>query len=75
MKYIGRFLGWILLGINVVIAGLLLLSAYSPYIQPQEYPLLSCIGLAFPIFWCANFLFLLFWLVVYRKYTLFPYWS
>ena len=72
MKYIGRFLGWILLGINVVIAGLLLLSAYSPYIQPQEHPLLSCIGLAFPIFWCANFLFLLFWLGVYRKYTLFP---
>lgn len=72
MKYIGRFLGWILLGINVVIAGLLLLSAYSPYIQPQEHPLLSCTGLAFPIFWCANFLFLLFWLIVYRKYTLLP---
>ncbi len=72
MKYIGRLLGWILLGVNAVVAGFLLFSAYSPYIQPQEHPLLSCAGLAFPIFLVANLLFLFFWMVIYRKYALFP---
>lgn len=70
MKYIGRLLGWILLGVNAVMAGLLLFSAYSPYINPQEHSLLSCAGLAFPIFLVVNVLFVLFWLVVYRRYML-----
>ena len=34
MKYIGRFLGWILLGINLCMVVLLLVCAYSPYIDP-----------------------------------------
>ena len=72
MKYIGKVLGWILLGVNAVIAVMLLFSAYSPYIQPQVHPVLSCAGLAFPVFLVLNVLFLFFWLVVYRKYMLFP---
>ena len=38
MKYIGRFLGWILLGINLCIVVLLLVCAYSPYIDPVAHP-------------------------------------
>lgn len=72
MKYIGKLLGWILLGVNVMVILFLLLSAYSPYLHPQDYPILSCFGLAFPIFLCLNLLFLFFWLLVYRKYTLLP---
>lgn len=72
MKYIGRLFGWILLGVNAVLAGLLLLSAYSPYINPQSFSLLSCAGLAFPVFLIANLLFLFFWLLVYRKFALLP---
>lgn len=72
MKYIGRLLGWILLGINAVVIGMMLFSAYSPYIQPQIHPVLSCVGLAFPLFLIGNLLFLFFWLVIYRKYMLFP---
>lgn len=72
MKYIGKVLGWILLGVNAVVAVMLLFSAYSPYIQPQVHPVLSCAGLAFPVFLVLNVLFLFFWLVVYRKYMLFP---
>lgn len=72
MKYIGRLLGWILLGVNGMVVLFLLFSAYSPYIDPQEYSLLSCAGLAFPIFLFLNLLFLLFWLLVYRRYMLLP---
>ncbi|MBQ8521105.1 MAG: endonuclease/exonuclease/phosphatase family protein [Bacteroides sp.] len=72
MKYIGRLLGWILLGVNGAAAALLFLSAYSPYIRPQDHPMLSCAGLAFPIFLAINLLFLCLWLIVYRKYTILP---
>lgn len=72
MKYIGRLLGWILLGINAIVALFMLISAYSPYIHPQDHPLLSCAGLAFPIFLFLNLLFFCFWLLVYRRYVLLP---
>lgn len=58
MKYIGRFLGWILLGINLCMVVLLLVCAYSPYIDPVAHPVWSCAGLAFPAFLIVNLLFL-----------------
>ncbi len=72
LKYIGHFFGWLLLGGNALLAALMLLCAYSPYIDPVEHPVLSCTGLAFPIFLLLNLLFLLFWLLFYRKYALLP---
>ena len=56
MKYIGRFLGWILLGINLCMVVLLLVCAYSPYIDPVAHPVWSCAGLAFPAFLIVNLL-------------------
>ena len=70
MKYIGRILGWILLGINICMAVLLLICAYSSYINPVAHPVWSCAGLAFPAFLITNVLFFFFWLVVYRRYAL-----
>ena len=72
MRFIGQFLAWILLGVNAVVGLLLLISAYSPFIQPQSLPVLSCAGLAFPLFLIVNVLFLIFWLVVYRRYAILP---
>ncbi len=72
MKYIGQLLGWILLGINSLVVMLLWVCAYASYINPVDYPALSCMGLAFPIFLVANVLFLFFWLLVYRRYALLP---
>lgn len=72
MKYIGKLLGWMLLCINAIVAGLMLLSAYSPYLNPSSFPILSCAGLAFPVFLAANLLFLFFWLLIYRKFALLP---
>ncbi len=73
LKRVGHFFGWILLGCNGVVSLLMLLCAFSPYIDPRTIPLLSCAGLAFPIFLLLNIAFMLFWLVVYRKYALLPF--
>lgn len=70
MKYIGRLLGWLLLGLNILIVMGMLFCAYSPYLDPVRHPVLACSGLAFPIFLILTVLFLLFWLVVYYKYAL-----
>ena len=72
MRYIGQLLGYVILIFNAVVAALLLFVAYSPDIDPQAHPVLSCAGLFFPFFWVANLAFLVFWLVVYRRYALFP---
>ena len=72
MKYIGKLLGIILLGINAIVVLLMFLSAYSPSIDPHVHPVASCMGLFFPVFLLANVLFLIFWAVVYWRFILFP---
>ena len=72
MKYIGKLLGIILLGINAIVALMMFLSAYSPSIDPHTHPVASCMGLFFPGFLLVNVFFLIFWLLVYRKFMLFP---
>ena len=70
--HVGRLLGYILLGVNAVVAALLCFSAFSPYLNPQTSPVASCAGLFFPIFLILNVVFLVFWLLVYRRYVFFP---
>lgn len=55
--------------VNAAFTAAFLLTAYSPYIQPVEHPLRSCLGLAFPIFLIVNICFLFFWLII-RHYKL-----
>lgn len=58
---------------NFPVTALLLLSAYSPYIDPTAHPVASCAGLTFPIFAVANFCFVLLWVVLLRfRYALLP---
>ena len=66
MKHLGHLVALLLLTANACVAGLLLLSAYSPWIQPESHPVLACAGLAFPIFAILNGSFLLFWLCIQR---------
>ena len=70
MYQIGRLLGWILLAANLLMVGIMLACAYSPYIDPVRHPVRACAGLAFPVFLCATVAFLLFWLVVHVRYAL-----
>ena len=72
MKFIGRILAFVLLGINALVVVLMLVSAYSPYINPHLHPMWSSAGLLFPVFLLANFLFLCFWAVVYWRFAFFP---
>ena len=65
-------MGGILLGINAVAALLLFLSAFSPSIDPHVHPVVSSMGLLFPVFLLVNVFFLIFWAVVYRRFILFP---
>ncbi|MDL2306251.1 endonuclease/exonuclease/phosphatase family protein, partial [Bacteroides sp. OttesenSCG-928-D19] len=57
----------------VVFSGLLLYSAYSPYINPEVHPIQACFGMVFPVFLMANILFLVFWLIVSYKLALVPF--
>ena len=54
MKHFGNFIALLILAINALFTGLLLLVAYSPYIQPVAHPVQSCFGLTFPIFALIN---------------------
>ncbi len=71
IRHLRNFAASIIMIINALFAVLLLLSAYSPYLQPVTHPIASCFGLVFPIFILINGLFLCFWLIVQRyKYAL-----
>lgn len=72
MRRIGKITRIIILLVNVLFVVLLLLAAYSSYINPQTYPLLSCMGLTFPIFLFINGCFCAFWLLLRSKLLWFP---
>lgn len=72
MKRIGKIAIYTIVLVNLFFIALLLLSAYSPYIAPQTSPLLSCMGLTFPVFLFINCCFLLFWLVIRYKLVWIP---
>ena len=70
MKKLRSFIGYIILAVNALFAVLFLLSAFSSYINPIEYPVRSCIGLAFPIFLAIVCCFFVFWLFIRARYAL-----
>ena len=49
-------------GANIATVILMLLAGYSDRFNPADYPMLSCLSLAFPVFLIVNLLFLFFWL-------------
>ncbi|KAA6332304.1 hypothetical protein EZS27_019178 [termite gut metagenome] len=71
MKPIAKVVFYPVLVVNICFTGLLLFSAYSPYIHPEDYPRLSIAGLLFPILLAINMLFLVFWLFFRSKLVFF----
>ena len=59
IKQLKSFTINIVAGANVATILLMVLSGYSDRIHPQEYPALSVMGMAFPVFLIVNLLFLL----------------
>ena len=47
MKHFGNFVALLIVAVNALFTGLLLLVAYSPYIQPATHPVQSCLGLTY----------------------------
>ena len=68
MKHFSKIVVYLILAVNAFFGGTLLLTAYSPYINPTVHPVQSCIGLTFPIFLVINFCFLIFWLLVHWRF-------
>lgn len=69
MKHFGKIVSYLILAINAFFVGMLILTAYSPYLHPKIHPLASCLGLTFPIFLAINICFVIFWLIINYRYT------
>ena len=63
IKQLKQFFSNLIAGANVVTVCMMLLAGFSDRITPVNYPVLSCLGMAFPVFLIVNLLFLFFWLV------------
>ena len=70
MKKITSFIGYIILIANAFFCGLFLISAYSSYINPARFPILSTTGLAIPFLLIIVFAFFIFWLFIKTRYSL-----
>ncbi|MFH6605019.1 endonuclease/exonuclease/phosphatase family protein [Maribacter algicola] len=57
----------IVLTVNIIVASLLFLACFTPYISVKSFPVLSFLGLAVPIFVAINILFFLYWLISGRR--------
>ena len=72
MKGLKKFTANMIMGANVASIILMLLVGYSDHLNPQEHPILSCLGLTFPVFLAINFGFLVFWAVFSLKRVIVP---
>nr|WP_236059736.1 endonuclease/exonuclease/phosphatase family protein [Chitinophaga rhizophila] len=65
--FVSKFLPRLLIFGNVLITISLLLSAWLPYLNPQQYWLSGFAGLTFLICWGINLAFLILWLVLKNR--------
>ncbi len=61
-----------IVGANVATIILMLLVGYSDRLDPTVHPVLSCLGLIFPVFVVLNLCFLIFWALFSLKRTIVP---
>ena len=59
-------------GANVATVMIMLLVGFADYVNPEVYPVLACLGMAFPVFLLINMLFLFFWLVFRKRMAVIP---
>ena len=72
MKSIRKILAIALLIPDILVAILLLISAYAEFIPPSWSAFPALLGLVFPIFAVIHFLFLLAFFFIYPRYSIFP---
>ena len=59
-------------GANIATIVLMFLIGFSDRVHPVEHPMLSNLGLVYPVFLVLNFCFLLFWLLFKKRNALIP---
>ena len=72
IKQIKSFVVNLIAGANIATILLMLLAGYSDRLNPVEHPILSVMGMTFPVFLLVNLLFLFFWLTVKWKRAWIP---
>ena len=72
IKQLKSFTVNLVAGANVATILLMVLAGYADHFNPQEFPVLSCMGMTFPVFLVANLLFLFFWLTFKWKRAWIP---
>lgn len=72
LKKLKKFTRNMIAGANVATIVLMLLIGYSDRLDPMEFPRLTNIGLAFPLFLLINVGFLVFWLLFKKRFALIP---
>ena len=72
LKKLKKFTRNMIAGANVATIVLMLLIGYSDRLDPMEFPRLTNIGLAFPLFLLINVGFLAFWLLFKKRFALIP---
>ena len=63
IKQLKKFTVQMMAGANIATIIVMCLVGYSDRLSPTEHPVLSCVGMTFPLFLLANMVFLLFWIV------------
>ena len=63
IKQLKQFTLNLIAGANVATVLLMLATGYADRLYPPDHPLLSVLGLTFPVFLLLNLLFLLFWII------------
>ena len=59
-------------GANIATIMVMFAVGFSDYIDPQSHPLLSTVGIAFPILMIINVAFIVLWVFVCRKMVFIP---
>ena len=72
IKQIKSFVVNLIAGANIATILLMLLAGYSDRLNPEQHPILSVMGMTFPVFLLVNLLFLFFWLTVKWKKAWIP---
>ncbi len=72
IKQLKSFVVNLIAGANIATILLMLLAGYSDRLDPEQHPILSVMGMTFPVFLLVNLLFLFFWLTFKWKKAWIP---
>lgn len=70
MKVLNKILLWVLTIMNILVVSVMIICAYSVYLNPLHFPNWSYIGMTIPIFIIGTIVFIPIWLIIKWKFSL-----